>query len=139
MKKVHDLIQIFNAMLWIRNDLLFRIRIREGCSKKFKNIVRKHVINAINIELHNSSIILFSVVDPGSGRIGIILPDPDEHPGPADPDLYQFQLIVKKTIQHSFQGFGSGSGSGWIRIILSCWIRIRIETADPDPDPGGKK
>jgi hypothetical protein len=30
-----------------------------------------------------------------SGRIGIILADPDRHPGPADPDPYPFQADVK--------------------------------------------
>ncbi len=42
-KKVHDLIQIFNAMLWIRNDLS-RIRIREECSKKFKNVLESMLL-----------------------------------------------------------------------------------------------
>ncbi len=32
----------------------------------------------------------------GSGRIGIILPDPGPHLKPADPDLYLFQPNVKK-------------------------------------------
>ncbi len=30
-----------------------------------------------------------------SGRIGIILADPDRHAGPADPDPYPFQADVK--------------------------------------------
>jgi hypothetical protein len=27
--------------------------------------------------------------EPGTGQIGIILPDPDRQPGPADPDPYK--------------------------------------------------
>ncbi len=66
----------------------------------------------------------------GSGRIRIILPDPDRHPGHAEPDRYKFKAKSKKMFphfltcakleigphadRHRFDGqSGSGSASKW--------------------------
>jgi hypothetical protein len=57
-----------------------------------------------------------------SGRIRIILPDPDQRPGHADPDRYQFQANDKVNKLYFFP-------------VFRIWITVTSTDPDADPDP----